>query len=446
MITTALEGLTRRAQETAVNRAYFDGRHPIPSASKSLIDPYREVIAGVSENHIPNIVGLCVDRLEVTGFTPVIEDAAGLAAAQVAWDGWQQSRMDLRAGDWLTASEVTGKQACLVVWPDSRGVVRYWPQQPEAMWAQMSEERPGEVLWAAKAWKGDDGVRRVTLYTTTDVQVWASTDLTNERPAAATYRMETVEEHPLGVCPVVAVELGRSDVDAAIGPQQALTKSLMNAAVTGEMYAISTRVYTGVEMVLDPVTGELRGPFEGGPNRTVFLQQAGDVAPSVTDLPGQNPTPFMSQAQDHRQALAMVTRTPAHLLLQGSVPASGLALSIAEAPFVAKVKQRQALYGAVIADAARLYLLVSMYLSTGQVVAVPELMTTWKRADSQAETDAIQGVVDLTSVGVPLEVALTRLLGWSQEEAAAAQQASDVARAEQQRAAGAVFDAGAGLI
>jgi hypothetical protein len=309
----------------------------------------------------------------------------------------------------------------------------------------MSEERPGEVLWAAKQWRGDDGLRRVTIYTVTDVQVWASTDMRSDRPAASTYQVESVEDHPLGLCPVVAVDLGHSDIDEGSGPQRALTKALMNAAVTGELYAIATRIYTGVELVLDPSTGDVRPPFTGGPNRTIFLPPS-DQPQSVTDLPGQNPSPFLDEAASHRSAIAMVTRTPAHLLLQGSVPSSGLALTIAEAPFVAKLRARHGLYGAALADAARLFIMVESYLATGQVVAVPELMTVWRRPDSLSEGDAIRGVTDLVSVGVPLGVALTRQLGWSVEDAAAAQGASDLARAEASSSAASSFDAGAALM
>jgi hypothetical protein len=445
----AYDGLSKRILDTQVMRDYYEGRHRRLMASNNFINPFRSIIDGAVENMCRPTVDLCVDRLDIASFESVEPgDPIADAAADFAWDLWQDSHMDLNLQDWLREMEITGHPGTLIVWPDGTGDVDIAPQKPENVWAQMSEENPGVVVWAVKFWRGDDGFSRATLYTADQITVYVSSDRSLMRPDPSTYSIQapTYEldddgvpatvitdnpmPNPFQRCPVFVADLGCSDLRDVIPLQNMLNKALANSLVAGEGFSLPLRVWLGLDVEIDPETGRKVPPFTVGTNRDVFLpaNMDGMQPVDVKDLQGHSPEPFLLEADSHRAAIARIARVPQHLLLQNSVPVSGLALTIAEQPFVAKLHGRQRRYGATIIDAVEFAFEVAMYIKTGRPVEGPGVGIVWKAAETQSPLDNIKNVTELTSVGVPLKTALVKLLGWSEEEAEAAQDAADAAK------------------
>lgn len=445
-ITKALEVLATRASITALPRAYYKGDHRTKLHSKDFTNPHRTVIEGIRDNQCRKVIEVVVDRLRITGFTPDDPNAAVFAAR--AWDLWQASRMDLRLDEWFRGSEICGEPAAIIVDVDDDGAVRFYPQQPEQVWIDPDPVDPARARTAVKLWRGGDGVPRATVYTDGDQHyVYRGTTpvnadpLTGELPKATEgagqrYTLEAEVPNALpGVCPVFAADITYTDLTDVIPLQDLLNAELQREAVSGEYYSFGLRVFLGLEMEIDPETGQKVPPFDVSANRAVFLPTGYDgQRPEVRDLPGQDPAPFLAAAAAHRLAIASSTSTPAYLLAGGTDYPSGAARRTAEAPFIAKIQSRQTVYGAAIAAAAA-YAVRLDGLAAGLDADVPGLTVQWARADVTEERDAAATVADLAALGVPLSYLLPRYLGWSQEEADAAQAAADVAAAERRTGA-----------
>lgn len=426
---------------TRKNRDYYTGHHAPAFMTNTYTNPHRELIYGLRDNQCRNVIDLVVDRLTITGFAPnAISDTAMTAAAARGWDLWQANRMEGRVRDWFTSCEVAGRDGVIIVWPDSTGKVRFWLQEPGQCGFERSEEDPDRLLWVSKRW-WDGTHSNITVYTPDMVEVWTSTSTLRD-PDAETYRLDPAQTmvNPLGQTPAYAVRLTVSDLDSVIPLQNALNTTLANAAITGAYYSQPMRVWLGMELEIDPETGKKVPPFELGASRSVFLPPAGEGEQNtdVKDLPGHSPIPFIAEADSYRAAIARVTRTPAHLLLQaGDIP-SGEALRVAEAPFIAKVEARQHLYGAVIADAVAL----AVRLDLGMYDAAMELVTVWKPAASESLESNAKVATDLSSIGVPLAVVLVKVMGWDAETAQAVAEQAAAAAADKAAQTARMFDAG----
>ena len=431
LIADAIASIRQTAANTARTRGYYDGPGQATPFSKDTAwtNPHRNMIQGLRDNQCRSVIDLTVDRLQLTGFTTTTSgDVIQEALAARAYDLWQANRMGLRSRQWFTSLEVTGAEGAIVVWPDTDGNVRLWVQDPEQVAFEADEERPERLLWLAKRyWDGTASV--MIMYWPDSVETWKSSSPLHD-PDAATYTLTNEQVNPFGFVPAVATGLGGySDIDSAIPLQDLLNQALANSAIASLTFSLPIRVWSGLEMGLDPETGEKVAPFELGTQRTAWLPPAapGETAPDVKQLSGEAPTALLAEADSHRRAIAAVTRTPVHLLLQAGDFPSGEALRTAEAPFVAKVQARQALYGAALSDALSMAVVIDTYLSTGVMLARPDFETVWTPAGSDSMESNAKVVEMLVGVGVPLDVALVRVMGWSAEDAAVIGQRADEA-------------------
>lgn len=432
-LAAAVTGLQTRAGTTLLPRAYYKGDHRTRLHSDNFTNPNRAVIENIRDNQCRKIVEVVIDRLTPTGFTPT--DPAGELAAARAWDLWQTSRMDLRLDQWLRGSEITGQPATIIVDVDEAGQVQFYPQQPETVWVHTSPTNPTRALWAVQLWTDDDGYRRATIRTAGPEHfVYRGPKADQDAGTAERYVLtETVPNPVPGVCPVFTATIGYTDLTDAIPLQDMLNAELQREAVAGEFYSLITRVYLGYELEEDPETGQPKAPFGIG-DRQIFLP---DTGTDVKDLPGQNPAPFLEAASAHRQAIASASSTPAYLLTSGGQEyPSGAARRTAEAGFIAKVKNRRAVYGAALADAAAYAVALDALTTAGTLIPLPELAVMWEPADV-SEQPTPPTVTELAAMGVPLALLLTRYLGWTQEAADEAQAAADMAAAERAAAASA---------
>lgn len=449
-LTRAVTWLGMQAGPTQLRRYYYDGKHRTQLHSPDFVNPHRLTIEGIRDNRCRPVVNTTVDALTVQTFRPA-DDASEIQAvyAEKANQIWARSHMDLRADQWLRGSEITGQPTAIIVEADDdEGLqAELWPQQPEQVYVYSAPSDPCRALWAVKLWKGDDDRRRATVYTDGPEHfVYAERHPQDDtygpgtvspdqayawqqqvvNTGAQSWDLETVVPNNLpGVCPVSVAAIGYSDLDDAIPLQDMLNAELQREAVSGEYYAFITRFFLGMEGKL--VDGKIVPPFDVSANRQYFLpRDETGQAPSVMDLPGQDPAPFLAAADSHREAIARITSTPAYMLQQGEPP-SGVALITATKPFTTKIHNRQAIYGAALADALEYAVTLEYALAGVELTEEPDLVCVWAEDDLSAEADRVKTVATLSALGVPLSTLLTRYMGWSREDADAAQTAIDVA-------------------
>jgi hypothetical protein len=420
LLSTAITFMRETQARAARNRRYYAGDFPsVFSSETDFTNPARRLIDGICDNQCKGVIDLTIDRLQVNGFaTTSPNDVVQEALSARAFDLWQENRMSLASRNFFTSLEVTGEEGAIIVYPDSSGRVRLWVQEPEQIAFERSPQNRETLVWIAKKF-WDTNASVIIVYTADVVQTWRSNS-TLVDPDESTYRLVSEEPHPFGFVPAVAVGMqGCSDIDLAAPLNEMLNQALANSAIASQFFSLPLRVVTGLEVEIDPETGHKVPPFKIGLERTLFLPGAmqGEQPIGVEQLSGEAPTALLAEADSHRRAIAAVTRTPVHLLLQsGSFP-SGESLRTAEAPFIAKVKGRMDVYGSALADALSIAVVIDAFLKTGIILPRPDLVTTWAPAGSESLESNSRVVETLVSVGVPLEIALVKVMGWDSETA-----------------------------
>src|SRR5688500_18258556 len=105
----------------------------------------------------------------------------------------------------------------------------------------------------------------------------------------------------------------------------------------------------------DPITGLVPSPFRTGPGEI----WSGPAGATFGDFENTDLSQFLKVGADYDAKISNVARIPAHwLTMTMENPPSGEALKTAEAPFVAKLEDRQIAFGNVWEDIFSLALLM----------------------------------------------------------------------------------------
>lgn len=455
----AVRQLRSKSIATAKPRAYYKGQQASPFLGREGTSPYRDLVANLVENHCRNIIDLSVDRMNLTSIQATDpDDLISVGAAEIAWNKWTESRMDLRLREWITSCEVTGQPSALLVWPDANNNVRFYTQEPEQI-AYSKNSETDELLWIAKAWISDNNTPGITIFYPDTVEVWQapySQTLTSDAlegrhtwnplnsPDYGAYRLVEVMDNPLGEVPGRVIEKNYTDLSSVIPLQDQLNQTIANQAIAEYSFAIPVRVLMGFELPDPDDNGDINLPYKIESDRILVAPGAEEGAQKqeVYDLPGANPQPYIAVADSLRSAIVRVSRIPAHLLLQSGQFPSGEALRTAEAPFVAKVQQRMDEYGAVIADTAEIAARLETMLNGGGDITGLSFTAQWSSPVAQAQVTTAQVAAEWSSIGVPLRVIGTDLLGWDSSKAEQVEDIANEQAAQRAQLSASIFDAG----
>ena len=118
---------------------------------------------------------------------------------------------------------------------------------------------------------------------------------------------------------------------------------------------------------------------------------------------------FLETAEGWEVRIARTARVPLHYLQMTGTPPSGEALKTAEAPFVAKIRDRQRAFGAVWEDA--------LEFAVRMAGAEVDLTTVWESAETRSERDYWELAQAKRDRGVS-DQAILREYGYTDEEIA----------------------------
>jgi hypothetical protein len=158
-VVTAVKDYRRRAPQVSLYRDYDQGRHRYPFATEAFKKDYLWILQNARENMCPAVIRSFTDLVTVQAWSGDGADAANELAAT----------LPLRRVVNLTVREAhrTG-DGYVLVWPDSKGVVRPWYHRADQVAYKLTADDPDEFEWVAKLWVVDSGVEvgkgRVNLY------------------------------------------------------------------------------------------------------------------------------------------------------------------------------------------------------------------------------------------------------------------------------------------
>lgn len=433
-----------RATRYTKYREYYDGTQALEFATKKFQNAFGSMFATFAYNRSAAVVDAIADRLQLIGFDLEGTDQEGegetseTEAAGVMVDIasiWNGNRMDRKQGEVHSEALKTG-DAYAIVWPelqpDNSWLPRIYVNKAGSV-SVVTDTETGRTISAAKAWQITSGpfekFWRLTLYFESAIYKFISVAKKDELPKAAgdwTPYDATLEGYapepwpipnPFEQVPVFHFannaytgEYGRSELRDVIPIQDALNKASMDLLVAMEYGAYRQRYVTGMGMGMpDPVTGLVPSPFKSGPGE-IWSGPAGSTFGDfdVTDL-----TQFLKVAGDYDSKISNVARIPAHwLTMTMENPPSGEALKTAEAPFVAKLKDRQIAFGNVWED---VFALALRMILPSRIVT--NLKSVWQSAELRSEREVAEVAVIKAAAGVP-ELKLWAEMGYNDQEIA----------------------------
>ena len=394
--------------------AYYDNEHPLPLNLPKFRQPYLDVLRLARTPWARLVVDTTAERITAQGFrVDSSQPDAGV------WQTFQRSRMDHLQRQVHREALTTG--TCYVsVWPDEAGNPKLAPESSLQVVHETGAGDMDDVVAALKVWP--DSVQelwRCDVYLKDGIyRYWAPwTEYGQLVPKGKVWTEMDPVQNRVGAVPIVPFVVrrdwngyGRSelaDLVPLIGRFETLTADLLVASSYG---AFKQRWATGLEIPVDPETGEEVEPFNAAVDRLWISESETTRFGSLdaTDL-----GPIVRTIDNVVAQISAVSRIPSSYFVQSELanPPSADSLEASEVNLISKVRERQDAFGAgweaVAAYSLRLL---------GDVRAdVSRIETIWKDPRSRSESQVLDAATKMAAIGVPQE-AVWEYVGFSPTE------------------------------
>jgi hypothetical protein len=414
---TLLSALSSRQRSIRQCDAYYRGEHRMAFSTAQYREVFGTLFAHFADNWCDLVVDASAERLRVEGFR-FGEDQE---ADEAAWEIWQRNVMDAEADMAHTDAIKLGCSYALVG-ADDGGAASIQVESASQAIVYLDPAQGRHRLAGLRCWADEFNVEHCVVYLPDSVSWWRREGASAGTEPAGKWEADVGSgANPLGVVPLIPLanapsltnRLGRSDIERVIPLQDAVNKLCADMIVASEFAAYPQRWATGIEIPVNPETGEKMAPnFLGGADRVwgVESDQAKFGNFSVADL-----SSYVRAIEMCIQHVAAQTRTPPHYLLgsSGAFP-SGESLKATETGLVAKVKRKQLSFGEAWEEAIRLAFAVEGNAQRAEEVRVE---TIWANPESRIVAETVDAAVKLAGIGVP-RPALWEYVGASPQQVA----------------------------
>ncbi|MDF2757504.1 MAG: hypothetical protein K0S99_135 [Thermomicrobiales bacterium] len=414
---------TIQAQRYDLYDRYVSGVHQLAFATPKFESTFGATFAAFAYNRCGSVVDAHTDRLQVAGF-----GADSDALSQQAQDLWDGNQLDVREGEVEAEAMGIGDGYVIVETDPLTGRINVWPNEARHIRVRYSTERPGQRELAAKAWKIDDDYLRLNLYWPNRIEKYITR---NRAPSGMPTTPNAFEQYtedgeqswsiPLAVPDTVPVfhfgnnartgQYGRSELRDVIPLQNALNQTYINMLLANEFAAFPQKVITDADMS-DPLSEVSLQRVQAGIDRIMLLfsRPGEDKTPTFGEFAAADIAKYITVADFIDKCVARVSKVPVHYLeMSGGFP-SGRALRTAEAPFVAKIVDRQRAFGWTWSEAVSYGLRLQ-----GQPVEPGKLRTNWEPAAPMSEEDKWDLAEVKLRAGMPFE-AIIREMGYETDQ------------------------------
>lgn len=422
----AFAALVGKAARYSALFEYYDGDQPVVYSTERLRDAFRALNARLNQNWCQVVVNSELSRIRLESFT-----VNGDSALTEGLDGLLTAtglKYDLDEAH--LAVLVTG-ESFVVVWPDAAtGLPGAFYNDPRLCHVFYDNENPRVKRFAAKWWRDDDGLQRMTLYYPDRLEYYRSDKPLGGVSSASAFSLFTqVKNNPYGTIPVFRLALQRrvtkGVLENIIPIQDAINKLFADMMVSAEFGAFPQRyVISNVG-----VNGKLRN----APNE-VWDIPGGDgmgQATSVGQFQATDLGSYLACIRDLAQTAGVISATPAHYFMASGTPPSGESLMVMEAPLTAKVQRRINQYFYPVWQEIGAFLLQV----AGSPVAARDVVPVF--GPVHAALPVTQSQVRQASVGagMPL-VTVLRDEGWTEKELEQMQQDRETEQAANEQGLG----------
>jgi len=415
----ASEALADLGPKYRAAAGYCSGAHDLGYVASKVKNLFGRLLVGFRDNLCSSVVDSFADRLQMVGISASDTDQQLRIA-----DIWKRNRMEGLTGR-VMRQVINLGDAFVLVWSDANGLARFYPQPKGTMVVRYEDDgEDRRITEAVKAWLATDSLTqqkrlRVTRYLPDRIERYSRLGEDATVPHSLTQLRpydedggEAIVGNSYDVVPIFhfsnsddVEEFAYSEIGDVIPLQNALNKSIVDMLTGCEYAALPQRYAIGLEVEHD-ANGKPISPFSSDPSRVWIASEGttfGQFDPADLEQ-------FLKVHNDLRAEIARVSRTPLHLLTlnSGDFP-SGEALRTAEAPLLAKVRDRQVMWGCVWEEAMRFALRIE------GIVEDVSLDTQWEDTAPRNESEMVKAALDKRDVGVSTRQ-IRRELGYTDEQ------------------------------
>ena len=392
--------------------ARYDGTWPHVSPTT------REGRAPARANVARPVVDRIAERLTVTGFRP----GAGAEPDPSLWALWQSSGLD-RASRTAHREALVAGRAYAMVWAGRGGRPRVTVESARQTYV-LHDPASGDRLAAVKVWAlpAVDPMTalptdmRAVVFTPEKVTRWTGRGMD---PQAATWEHAETIDNPLLTVPVVRLALGAGlltpdgeSVLADVEPLQDAVDELLDGMVVASSFYADPRRYILGELPTDD-DGEV--DVEAALDRTKGREWWLEGVTAVGQLSPGDLGAYTQAIPQVLRLLAATTGLPEHAvgLNPDANPSSADAIRAAEASLACRARDAQATLGEGWEEVLRLAVTVRDGV---EPAGLDDLETIWADPETRTVAAQVDGVAKLVGVGVPVELALANVLGWTPQQ------------------------------
>lgn len=411
--------------------AYYEGEHRLAFATTKFREAFGSLFRAFADNWCGLVVDAVPERLRVQGFRFGDTPAADGAAHAI----WQSNNLDAesstchrealiqgRAYSLTQPSETEGGHPVITVESPLECIVGYEPgtRRRAAGLKEWWDDWTGFIF--ATLYLPDGVFKFQSVSKMTSVELDPASSITWKPRDGLPESEPWPLPNPARAVPLVPFEnrprLRRppaSEIKDVIGPQDAVNKLCADMMVAAEFQAFRQRVLMGAEIPTDPVTGQ---PVPGWQHAVSRMWIIGDADPDhparVEEFGTVDLENFVKAVEMYVSHIASQTRTPPHYFERpgGQFP-SGESIKSAETGLVAKVREKMLYFGESWEETLRLAFAIEGDPRAEEFGAE----TIWGDPESRTESEHVDALVKLASLGVP-EEALWERGGFSPTEIA----------------------------
>jgi hypothetical protein len=442
--------LASQRQHAQFYDRYYSGESRLEIVTRDFMDVFGGMFDAVRENISLVSVEATAERLRVSGFRVGADTEDDVDGARLASDIWRRNDMEEMSPVAHTEIGVKG-MVFGMAWPGDDDRVTLSVEDPEQMAVARSSSPPYDVIAALKVWVDEwDGVEHSDLYLPDRVHRFRSASpmsplsplpLFVPGPLGASISVlprwvpgvfdgggETIV-NPFGVVPVVELanrarllKPPASDLVNIAPLADGADKILADLVIAASFGAVPVRTATGLKFQTD-AEGQ---PVDAQGNRTTPFNVRADrvwISPDAQSkfgtLEGSSLEGFVVARDAILRGVRTISRTPFHYFdMGGTSSLSGDTLKALEGPLVRQIMSRQPRLGSGWRKLMRLALALERP-GSGAVE------TRWQDTETRNEAAAADAAVKWKDAGVPYEMRLEKLLGFTPDEVARAVRLSE---------------------
>lgn len=380
---------------------YYEGNHELKFVSDKYREAFAKMLRDLSDNWMALVVDAVEERLHVEGFR--VGD--GIETDKDAWQIWQRNHLDADS-ELLHQKTLTTGVGYAMVWYGTDGLAEITVEDPAEVFVAYQGGSRRNRQAAVKIWCDEwSSTRFANVYLPDGIWKFeaAANDLIDRAAQWKPRRGDERVENPLGIVPIVEFRnrprmngTGRSEIQTVMSTQDQVNKLVCDMLISSEFAAFQQRWATGLELDVDPDTGEEKVPFKPGIDR---VWAVGDPEVKFGAFPATDLRNAVVGIENRIQSIASRTRTPPHYLLgnSGTFP-SGESLKATETGLVAKVHSKQRHLGESHEEVMRIAGLIE---GTAALSSAEGAEVKWRDAESRTEAEHVDALVKLRTIGVP---------------------------------------------